>query len=51
MIRATYDYALLNQPYDCRLQMGGSDQWGTSSMASTLAAAWARRSCTRWTIR
>src|SRR6202165_523122 len=23
-----YDYAVLNQRYDCRLQMGGSDQWG-----------------------
>src|SRR5207248_4678703 len=23
-----YDYVVLNQRYDCRLEMGGSDQWG-----------------------
>ena len=28
MILQAYDYAVLNQRYDCRLQMGGSDQWG-----------------------
>jgi tyrosyl-tRNA synthetase len=28
MILQAYDYVLLNQRYDCRLQMGGSDQWG-----------------------
>jgi len=28
MILQAYDYCVLNQRYDCRLQMGGSDQWG-----------------------
>src|SRR3981189_541041 len=28
MILQAYDYVVLNQHYDCRLQMGGSDQWG-----------------------
>src|SRR5580698_8479130 len=28
MILQAYDFAVLNQRYDCRLQMGGSDQWG-----------------------
>src|SRR6202043_1614092 len=28
MILQAYDYAVLNQRYDCRLQMGGSDQRG-----------------------
>jgi tyrosyl-tRNA synthetase len=28
MILQAYDYAVLNKLYDCRLQMGGSDQWG-----------------------
>jgi tyrosyl-tRNA synthetase len=28
MILQAYDYVVLNERYDCRLQMGGSDQWG-----------------------
>jgi len=28
MILQAYDFAVLNRRYDCRLQMGGSDQWG-----------------------
>ena len=28
MILQAYDYCVLNQRFDCRLQMGGSDQWG-----------------------
>ncbi|MBV9530075.1 MAG: tyrosine--tRNA ligase [Bradyrhizobium sp.] len=28
MILQAYDYVVLNRRYDCRLQMGGSDQWG-----------------------
>lgn len=28
MILQAYDYTILNKEYDCRLQMGGSDQWG-----------------------
>ncbi|MBI5265104.1 MAG: tyrosine--tRNA ligase [Bradyrhizobium sp.] len=28
MILQAYDYVVLNKRYDCRLQMGGSDQWG-----------------------
>lgn len=28
MILQAYDFVVLNRRYDCRLQMGGSDQWG-----------------------
>ncbi len=28
MILQAYDFVELNNRYDCRLQMGGSDQWG-----------------------
>jgi tyrosyl-tRNA synthetase len=28
MVLQAYDYVVLNQRYECRLQMGGSDQWG-----------------------
>src|SRR3954470_19776407 len=28
MILQAYDFVVVNQRYDCRLQMGGSDQWG-----------------------
>jgi tyrosyl-tRNA synthetase len=28
MILQAYDYVVLNRRYGCRLQMGGSDQWG-----------------------
>ncbi len=28
MILQAYDFVVLNQRYGCRLQMGGSDQWG-----------------------
>jgi tyrosyl-tRNA synthetase len=28
MILQAYDYFVLNRDFDCRLQMGGSDQWG-----------------------
>ena len=28
MILQAYDYAVLNKDYGCKLQMGGSDQWG-----------------------
>lgn len=28
MILQSYDYTVLNREYGCRLQMGGSDQWG-----------------------
>jgi tyrosyl-tRNA synthetase len=28
MILQAYDFVVLNQRYDCQLQMGGSDQWG-----------------------
>src|ERR1700737_1355536 len=33
MILQAYDYAVLNRRYDCRLQMGGSDQWGNIASA------------------
>ncbi len=34
MILQSYDFVVLNQRYDCTIQMGGSDQWGniTSGM-------------------
>ncbi|SNY93777.1 tyrosyl-tRNA synthetase [Cohaesibacter sp. ES.047] len=28
MILQAYDYTVLNKKYNCKLQMGGSDQWG-----------------------
>ncbi|HAD25251.1 MAG TPA: tyrosine--tRNA ligase, partial [Alphaproteobacteria bacterium] len=28
MLLQAYDFVELNRNYDCRLQMGGSDQWG-----------------------
>ena len=28
MILQSYDFVVLNQRYDCTIQMGGSDQWG-----------------------
>jgi tyrosyl-tRNA synthetase len=28
MILQSYDYTILNERYDCTIQMGGSDQWG-----------------------
>src|ERR1700756_2852096 len=28
MVCQAYDFVVLNRHYDCRLQMGGSDQWG-----------------------
>lgn len=28
MIMQAYDYLVLSREYDCRLQLGGSDQWG-----------------------
>jgi tyrosyl-tRNA synthetase len=28
MVLQAYDFVKLNKDYDCRLQMGGSDQWG-----------------------
>src|SRR3979411_3143813 len=36
MILQAYDYVVLNQRYDCRLQMGGSDQWGNLVSGSDL---------------
>jgi tyrosyl-tRNA synthetase len=34
MVLQSYDFVVLNQRYDCTIQMGGSDQWGniTSGM-------------------
>ena len=46
MILQAYDYVELNRIYGCRLQMGGSDQWGNIvSPASILVAATVRRNC------
>ena len=28
MVLQSYDFVVLNQAYDCTIQMGGSDQWG-----------------------
>jgi tyrosyl-tRNA synthetase len=35
-----YDYVHLNKTLGCTLQMGGSDQWGTSPQARSSSAAW-----------
>ena len=36
MILQAYDFVELNQRYGCRLQMGGSDQWGNIVMGADL---------------
>ena len=42
-ILQSYDFRELNRRYGVNLQMGGSDQWGTSSRASISSAAPMRR--------
>ena len=50
-----YDFVELSRRYECRLQMGGSDQWGNivngidlgRRMLSKTASPGARRSSTR----
>ena len=39
MLLQAYDYVELSRRYGCNLQMGGSDQWATSSPVSI----WGRR--------
>ena len=34
MVLQAYDFLELRKRHDCRLQMGGSDQWGISSPES-----------------
>lgn len=36
MMMQSYDFVYLNQEYNCRLQIGGSDQWGNMLSGSTL---------------
>ncbi len=36
MVLQSYDFAELARRYDCRLQMGGSDQWGNIVMGADL---------------
>ena len=36
MILQSYDFTVLNNNYGCRLQIGGSDQWGNIVMGSEL---------------
>ncbi|MGI9462025.1 MAG: tyrosine--tRNA ligase [Alphaproteobacteria bacterium] len=36
MVLQAYDFMVLNKQYDCRLQMGGSDQWGNIVMGIDL---------------
>ncbi|MCI5049616.1 MAG: tyrosine--tRNA ligase [Rickettsiales bacterium] len=38
MILQAYDFVELNQRYNCRLQIGGSDQWGNIIMGTDLFA-------------
>ena len=45
MILQAYDFLELARRHDCVLQMGGSDQWVTSSGVSTLAGAWTGAPC------
>lgn len=35
MILQAYDFLELSRRFGCKLQLGGSDQWGTSSVVST----------------
>ncbi len=44
MILQSYDFVELSKRYGCRLQMGGSDQWGKSFPASSWDAGWSSRS-------
>ena len=37
MVLMAYDFVVLNREYGCRLQMGGSDQWGNIIMGVELA--------------
>src|SRR3546814_14057084 len=37
MVLQAYDFLELNRQYDCRLQMGGSDQWGNIIVGVELA--------------
>lgn len=37
MVMQAYDFVELNRRYGCRLQMGGSDQWGNITAGSDLA--------------
>ena len=36
MVLMAYDFVVLSREYDCRLQMGGSDQWGNIIMGVEL---------------
>ncbi|MFV0520620.1 MAG: tyrosine--tRNA ligase [Lachnospirales bacterium] len=36
MLMQSYDFVHLNRAYNCRLQIGGSDQWGNMLSGSTL---------------
>ncbi len=47
MILQAYDFVELNQRHGCILQMGGSDQWGTSSTAWNWAGACVAPTCSR----
>ncbi len=46
MILQAYDFVELNKRTGCRLQMGGSDQWGNIINGIDLGTAWERRSFT-----
>ena len=46
-----YDFLVLNQKYNCSLQLGGNEQWSTCWRAPTLSAERAkRRYCMTFTI-
>ncbi len=36
MLMQSYDFVYLNEKYDCKLQIGGSDQWGNIVAGTTL---------------
>ena len=45
MIMQAYDFLELARRYGCRLQMGGSDQWGNIVNGVELGAGWTAASC------
>ena len=42
MVLQAYDFLELSRRYDCRLQMGGSDQWGNIVAGVVSSGAWTR---------
>ena len=43
MVLQAYDFLELKRRHDCRLQMGGSDQWGNIVAGVDLIGVWSKR--------